>query len=299
MNPRDSFKALIALTLMTSVLSLFPSRTLACGPFFTDAIFVFTKHPDFPLENFAGGKLGIVTPSWARSYLIVAYRTLAGNTLSAGEAKAIKSVWDDRLNLSDSSDNSGTTKWIEAPKKVPGATAVTELQTYRNREKPHEYEEFLNCQQDAFQTATATLDERIRKFGVESNQVRDWLAAQDMVFSNCHEGSRIPEPPTGQDALIRADRAYQIAAANFYSTNYDQAKQQFDVIAKDQRSPYRIVSPYLAARAMLRKGSFAEKVEDARPALAEAEDRLNAVLKDSSLKLSHHAAGRLWNLVRV
>src|SRR5205807_1767808 len=105
--------------------------------------------------------------------------------------------------------------------------------------------------------------------------------------------------PTEQDALIRADRTYQIAAANFYSTNYDQAKKQFDAIAEDKTSPYRIVSPYLAARAMLRKGSFAEKPEDARPALAEAEDRLNAVLKDSSLKLSHHAAGRLLNLVRV
>src|SRR2546421_2856376 len=299
MNALNAHKALIALTLILSVSCLFPARTLACGPFFTDAIFVFTKHPDFPLENFAGGKLGIVTPTWARSYLVVAYRTLAGNPLSDGEAKDIKSLWDDRLNLNDHYDDSWSKKWIETRKKVPGATAIAEVQTYRNREKPHEYEEFLNCQQDAFQTATATLDERIKKFGAESSQVRDWLAAQDMVFSNCHEGSHVPEPTADQDALVRADRAYQIAAANFYSTNFDEAKKQFDAIAKDKTSPYRIVSPYLAARAMLRKGSFAEKAEDARPALAEAEDRLNAVLKDSSLKLSHHAAGRLLNLVRV
>src|SRR2546421_4185633 len=299
MNPQNVFKALIALTLIVSVSCLFPSRTLACGPFFTDAIFVFTKHPDFPLEKFAAGKLGIVTPTWARSYLVVAYRMLAGNPLSDGEAKAVKSLWDDRLNLNSESEDTGTSKWIEARNRVPGATAVKEVQTYRNQEKPHEYEEFLNCQQDAFQTATATLDERVKKFGAESNQVRDWLAAQDMVFSNCHEGSHVPEPTADQDALVRADRAYQIAAANFYSTNFDEAKKQFDAIAKDKTSPYRIVSPYLAARAMLRKGSFAEKAEDRRPALAEAEDRLNAVLKDSSLKLSHHAAGRLLNLVRV
>jgi hypothetical protein len=30
---------------------LLPQRTQACGPFFTDAIFVFSKHPDFPLDN--------------------------------------------------------------------------------------------------------------------------------------------------------------------------------------------------------------------------------------------------------
>src|SRR5438128_1670166 len=134
MDPKNNFKALIALVLMTSVLCLFPARTRACGPFFTDAIFVFTKHPDFPLENFANGKLGIVTPTWARSYLVVSYRTLAGNTLSGGEAKAIKSLWDDRLNLNDNSDDSGTKKWIEARKKVAGATAITEVQIYRNRE---------------------------------------------------------------------------------------------------------------------------------------------------------------------
>ena len=59
MNPKNNFKALIALVLMTSVLCLFPARTRACGPFFTDAIFVFTKHPDFPLEQFAGALTGV------------------------------------------------------------------------------------------------------------------------------------------------------------------------------------------------------------------------------------------------
>ena len=30
---------------------LLPQSTQACGPFFTDAIFVFSKHPDFPWIN--------------------------------------------------------------------------------------------------------------------------------------------------------------------------------------------------------------------------------------------------------
>ena len=136
-------------------------------------------------------------------------------------------------------------------------------------------------------------------FGADSPKVREWLAAQDVVFSNCHEGNKLPEPTNDQDASVRADRAYQTAAANFYATNYDLAKQQFDAIAKDKNSSYRIVAPYLAARAMLRKGSFAEKPEDAKPSLSDAEERLNAILKDSSLKLAHHGASRLLNLVRV
>jgi hypothetical protein len=294
-----SIKALLALTLVVSVSLLLPTRTEACGPFFVDAIFIFTKHPDFPLENYTAGKLGVINPRWARSYLVVAYRTLAGAPLSDGEAKAVKSLWDDRLNLNDNYDDSGTKKWIEARKKVAGAAVIADVQTYRNREKPHEYEEFLNCQQDAFQTATATLEERIQKFGAASSQVKEWLAAQDIVFGNCREGNRIPDATRDQDALVRADRVYQIAAANFYATNFDQAKEQFDAIAKDKDSPYRIVAPYLAARALLRKGSFAEKEEDGRPFLADAETRLGAILKDNALKLMHHGAMRLLNLTRV
>ncbi len=300
MNPKHSWKALVALTLIVSCLCMFPSRTSACGPFFTDAIFVFTKHPDFPLEQFAGGKIGIVQPSWARSYLVVAYRALSAAPLSERETKDITSLWKDRLNLSDDSGSEIVPQsWVEVRKKVPGAPEIKEVQIYRNLEKPRDYEEFLNCQHDAFETASATLEERIKIYGADNPKVREWLAAQDVVFSNCHEGKKLPEPTTDSDPMVRADRAYQTAAANFYATNYDVAKQQFDAIAKDKNSTYRNVAAYLAARAMLRKGSFAEKTEDARPPLSDAEQRLNAVLKDPSLRSAHHSSQRLLNLVRV
>ena len=138
---RNSLKALVALALVASVSFLLPFRTRACGPFFTNAIFVYSKHPDFPLESFAAGKLGVVDPKWARSYLVAAYRNLAGNGLSESEAKAIKSVWDDRLNNSwDSNDDQWIKKWTEARKQVPGIAAPPEIKAYRNQEKPHEYE---------------------------------------------------------------------------------------------------------------------------------------------------------------
>jgi hypothetical protein len=300
MNPKKIWQALVALTLITSCLCMFPSRTSACGPFFTDALFVFTKHPDFPLEQFAGGKLGIVQPSWARSYLVAAYRVLGSNPLSDREATDMTSLWNARLNGSDDSgSDAGSKTWLDARKKVPGSAPIETVQSYRNREKPHEYEEFLNCQAEAFTTAAATLDERIKIYGADSPKVREWLAAQDVVFGNCHEGNRLPEPTNDQNAMVRADRAYQTAAANFYATNYDLAKQQFDAIAKEKNSAYRIVAPYLAARAMLRKGSFAEKPEEAKPSLSDAEERLTAMLKDPALKFAHHGAQRLLNLVRV
>ena len=66
MISRNSTIPFAVLVLIVSVSFLLPYRTQACGPFFTDAIFVYTKHPDFPLENFTAGKLGVLRPSYAR-----------------------------------------------------------------------------------------------------------------------------------------------------------------------------------------------------------------------------------------
>lgn len=314
LNPKTKFDRasrtrrglIVAALVIAQVLAipfLLPQRTQACGPFFTDAVFVFSKHPDFPLEKFAAGNFGVVSASWARSYLVVAYRSLAGDPLSETEGKAIKSLWDDRLNNAyDYSSDSWLKDWNEA-RKAAGASAPVEIQVYRNREKPREYESFLNCQQDAFVNATKLLNERVKLFGANSPQVQSWLAAQDAVFANCGEGRHMPKDAAAElpalPELLRADRAYQIAAANFYSTNFDEAKQQFEAIARDKASPHHVIAPYMAARSMLRKGSFAEKEDEGRPFLNDAETRLSAILKDNSLKASHHAAGRLFNLARL
>src|SRR5438552_621176 len=299
-----SCRALIALALIASTSLLLPQSSQACGPFFTDAIFVYTKHPDFPLERFAKGQLGVLRPSYARSYLFAAYRNLTNATFSDAEKTALKSLWEDRLNNNwDSNDDTWIKKWFDARSRVPSLSAPPQLHAYRNREKPHEYETYLNCQQDAFDNAAATLDERIKTFGAESPGVKSWVRAQDLVFANCSEGRHLPADAAAEapdlPPLLRADRAYQIAAANFYAGSFDEAKQQFDAIARDASSPWHEYAGYLAARSMLRKGSFAEKEEEGRPALADAETRLNAITRDRSLAKSHPAANRLLNLVRL
>jgi hypothetical protein len=299
-----SCRALLALALIASTSLLLPQGTQACGPFFTDAIFIYTKHPDLPLERFAKGQLGVLRPTYARSYLFAAYRNLTNAALSDAEEAALKSLWEDRLtNAGESNDDAWIKKWLDARSKVPGLSAPPQLHAFRNREKPHEYETYLNCQQDAFENAAATLGDRIKTFGAESLGVRSWVGAQDLVFANCSEGKHIPADASAEAPdlapLLRADRAYQIAAANFYAGSFDDAKQQFDGIARDASSPWHDKAGYLAARSMLRKGSFAEKEDEGRPALADAETRLNAVIKDQSAAKSRPAAKRLLNLVRL
>ena len=128
MIARNSYKALLALALIISVSFMLPQRTQACGPFFSDAIFVYSKHPDLPFEKFAAGQIGILQAKWARSYLDAAYRNLAGTSLSAAEAGAIKSLWDDRLtNRWESNDDEWIKKWTAARKQVPGLAAPPEI----------------------------------------------------------------------------------------------------------------------------------------------------------------------------
>jgi hypothetical protein len=295
-------RTITAFVIATSLLLALPRPTRSCGPFFTDAIFVYTKHPDFPLERFAQGQLGVIQPGYARSYLFAAYRNLIAEALSAKESSALQSLWDDRLNYGGEIDDAAWIKtWTEARKQVSGVNASPDIRAFRRRDKPHEYESYLNCQKDAFEMAAATLNERIKRYGADSAELRNWVAAQDIVFANCSEGQSIPEPLAGSaDALVLADRAYQIAAANFYGGNFDAATKEFDEIARDRRSPWHEQAPYLAARSLVRKASLAEKEEAGKSALAEAETRLKSIQggehKFTSMDL---AVARLSNLVRL
>ncbi len=288
--------ALVAALLAAIVFN--STASLACGPFTLEAIFVHTVHPGYPLESYAAGRIGVVQPSYARSYLYVAYRYLSGGSFTTAEQKTLAEFWKDRLDPESLGDEEWTKRWLAARRKVV-AQDPTPISVYRSREKPNEYESYLNCQKDAFDTAIATLEQRIAKYGAESTQAKTWVEAQDHVFSNCAGGSSIPaELPADADALARADRAYQIAAANFYATNLDEARKDFEAIAADTNSPWQRNAVYLVARVLIRKASLGPP-EQKQESLAQAESQLQKILADKKLSSLHAASTRLLNLVRL
>lgn len=295
--------------LMLALLSYNPPPQLACGPFSNDAVFTYTMHPDYPLDRYAAGQLGVLLPTYARSYLFVAHRYFAGAGFDADEQKALVALWKHKLRdetyspnddkpLPESDEEKAVKTWLDARKKVADAAPITDIDTYRAVGK-EDYQSYLNCPPDAFATAAKTLDERISRFGAASVQVKNWLAAQDQVFANCGKGQTVPAAESASaPALIQADRNYQIAAANFYSQNFDAAEQMFSQIAADRNSPYRTVAPYLAARAFIRKGTLVpEEGKIDAAALSQAEARLKTILGDSSLASLHTAARRSLSFV--
>jgi len=280
-------------------LVLGPTLSFACGPFTLTAVFVFKSHPQSPLDGFAGGKIGVIQPSYARSYLYVGYRYLQGEAFTPSEQRMLTELWKERLDYGwEMGEDEWVKTWLDARKKVPGLSAPTDIRVYRNREEPNQYETYVNCQKDAFENAAATLNARLTKFGADSAAVKDWVAAQDQVFSNCGGGENIPSTTSDQDPTLRADREYQIAAANFYATHFDESIKRFDAIASDSTSPWRSVAPYLAVRSFVRKASLGPAESKSAP-LAEAESRLNRIVADQKLSSMHAAASRLLDLVRL
>jgi len=81
---KNRSRKIIMITLLLAMLLCHPAVQFGCGPFSERAVFAFNVHPDFPLAKFAAGELGVLQPGYARSYLTVAYRHIAGIGLARG-----------------------------------------------------------------------------------------------------------------------------------------------------------------------------------------------------------------------
>jgi hypothetical protein len=264
----------------------------ACAPEFPKAVFVYSRHPDFPRTDYLSGRLGVFQPTYARSYLVVAYRYLSGRPLNATEREQVRDFWKDR-GTSDW-DRTGTVwldKWKQARARVSGTSPAWRGDLGANRHDAATNSFYLNCAEDAFRTAFYTLEARGSRFGFRSTAVQSWRNAQDAVFANC-DGTKPVTPAaaaTTLPAVIRADRDYQIAAAAFYAGQYDDAESAFRRIAADADSPWKWIAPYLVVRSMARTAQL--DPSRSAPAIAEA----RRILADPKLTSIHGVTRVLLN----
>jgi hypothetical protein len=276
---------------------LVPRNASTCGPFFPDAVFTYETLPGKPLKAYAGGNLGVVLPGFSRSYLVIAYRYFTARPLSTGETRDALDYWRWRLQSSYADDaprKQPEHEWLEArnaiaPQNLPAITKFQQVE-------PWDFQQLINCQDDAFHTAALTLKDRAKRFGARSEEIREWVQGQDVVFSNCAGKGQIPGMiPQGRPAVLKADRQYQIAAAEFYQRDFDAAQQQFDQIARDRSSPWHTIAPYLAARCVWREAvlSDGENKQD----MVEAYQRLRQILNDPRQRSMHRAARELLGYV--
>lgn len=323
------------------VIAAFPFASLqACGPDFSPDVFVHHLRPDIP-RDFAAGRLGVLLPTYPRLDLAVAYRYLNGGTLTPAEQKGYQPTYsmseeverDTAANASQAEAAANGNQYMEPPGPADAwlkarnryAPAPAEIHDIRQYGMLYSAGSVLagsydNCQADAFRTAAATLESRAKTWGAHSPQLADWIKGQDAVFSNCGSGGSpgsnpsnkptilaSPLPPIPLDAplLLRQDRAYQIAAAQFY-THQLSAVASFQAIAQDSSSPWCGVARYMVARTLVRYAflgappASGDNMAGFDPALMkQAQQQLESMRNQQLPGVSRHAVESLLHLVQL
>jgi len=235
----------------------------------------YNDYPDRPVSQFVAGHFGIMTTELAKSYLVVAYRYFSSDPLSPSEQKSFMA--QPNLHPFYALKPLAEDDWKKELRASPMQRWVRARAQFRKEPPPFrfasnsdytpdwwEYDNGENCQSDAFLTAVRTLRARARIFGPKSQELQEWISGQDQVFLNCQEQNggtytvAFPQPVSlTASPLLRADRAYQTAAADFYAGNDNEAISEFQAIAKDPQSPWHEWGSYLAARVVLRSAFYA------------------------------------------
>jgi hypothetical protein len=296
------YRVLSVAILTTSLFALSSSPVLACGPSFIVPIFAMDARPE-NFAQFANGNVGIVHPTLNRSALFVAYRVFNNLPFSAKEQQDLVRNWQaeyENTDINEATKNTAINNWIAARKKIAGNEPEPKI--YADRTNPDSYSSFYNCTAGAFDNAVKTLEARLTKTKADDANIKAWLQGQDQVFANCSEAKELPSA-VAADApdWLKADRDYQIAAAQFYATNYEAAKADFEKIAANANSPWHETAAYLLARVAIRQASaISEDTAQRDKMLAyyqQAETQLNKILADTSLASVQGAAKQLLNLI--
>ncbi|MGA2736701.1 MAG: hypothetical protein ABSG65_04545 [Bryobacteraceae bacterium] len=290
--------SLLIVFLMAGML-MAPGDLSSCGPFLPETVFT-SKIGPIDEAQFFRGQFDILQPQYGHIYLMAAYRYLTGLGLTKADQQALTAkpaspdFWGDRGSPS-------MPVWLRVRNQV-GAPHLDQIDCFKYL-PDRSY--ILNCADDAFRNAADTLVARGRA-GASHDELRAWVAAQDQVFANCSVplpwapppqpvGPFIPSVlPAAAAPWMRADRAYQIAAAEFYAGQFDAASVDFLKIAADHSSPWHGIAPYLAARALIRKAT----VVDAAAAPA-AQEQLRKAIADPDAAAWHDSARGLSRFLRT
>jgi len=280
------------------LLLLLPSPSPACSWAFQDPAYWYEYLNGPERDALLDGKVGIIDSDWADPGLYVAWRHFEG----LGVPKELwPAFW---LEGPESEyfpqEEEGVTpppSAIDLWRAALGRAGIAEPSWPSNEistevpdgEGGTNWLFFVNCLDSAFKTAAITLDERRERWGAGSKELTEWLRGQEIVFERCSQpGEAAAELDAGWKADLRADRQYQIAAADFYSLRYEAAGERFRHIAADKTSPWAQAAAFAAARTTLRRGLFAQAGKEFR-----------AILADNNLLDFHDSARRLLDYAEL
>jgi hypothetical protein len=276
------------LTLAVILWGLVPAAW-ATGPLGPEIRF-FSRSGQDPVDDLAyfRGHLGILRPTFTDNRLYAAYRMMMGGHFSEAQARQLLA----RCCGPPETPFDAMTSWTDLRKRVAGVPPAKESTSLRRR--PEDMQLFdVACFPNAYRNSAATLRARMADHGASSPLVRDWVIGQDAVLLNCDTDSPLPAELPSAPAWLKADRAYQIAAAYFYRLDYARAGQLFAEIGRDASSPWQKAARYLVARCAVHAA-----IEEKTPKLiADAQQAIDALATDPELGDYRAEAPKLASLL--
>ncbi|QRN04007.1 hypothetical protein GH742_09070 [Legionella sp. MW5194] len=297
----------VGLKTLTFILSLFVFINSHASGGYDEERGLSGKHsPDFPLNGYVNGQLGVISPQYRLSYLIIAYRYLSNNPLSEAEQRQVLDSYavyfsdlffgenDFRVDVNQSNTaiaariyQTSTTfvekqlshRWKESNKSPLSERVKTLIQACPTPVKP--FTRFqLACQRlkaIANELETANLAEETKHAVLQA-----WLHAQDLLFNGESDGHAVREAinqiPVHHLPLIQLDIDYLKAVSYFNSqSEADQIKayEHLTRLAQNKQYPWHEWAAYLSYRALTRAACQEFNSGMARP---EQIQRLNDAL---------------------
>ena len=233
--------------------------------------YVSRSGPDIALGRYQAGELGVLIPSYERTYLYTAWRSVL---LGADGLKTAPNPQGGLLRAIGSR-NGG---WVDAAegKKIYAAWqaaigAALKQAPAAPKDDDSMANGYLTCPLGSYSFATATLNDLARRSDATPARLGAWVTTQRQVFKFCGDDAEaqrnrfdgvkrvIPAPvelPATEALYWRQMQQYQLASAAFYGENYALSGSLFARIGATDKHPLRLWGEYLSLRSQARAAVF-------------------------------------------
>lgn len=229
--------------------------------------------PDIALDRYQAGELGVVLPTYARSYLYAAWRDVM---LGTRDLKASPGM-EYGLTVSVEGRPGGYGDWRQnAPNDVyAGWRSALHDALKRDvlpaADKDNVASTYRACSDSSYFFAAQTLNDLAKRSDATAPRLQAWVATQRQVFRICGDDPEVRRPGYGQPKVVAAQPAalpasealywrqmqeYQLASAAFYAEDYASSSKLFARIGATDKHPLRHWGEYLALRSQARAATY-------------------------------------------
>lgn len=268
--------------------------------------------PDFPLNNFLNGQLGVINPQYRLSYLIIAYRYLSNNPLSKKEQRDILAALASYFHYASYPQNFK----VDADKSNEELAAIKNPDFFKNDQMAyHWWQKTISLPLDEriatiinhypssiksftkYQLASVRLEAIVKALKAAhvpqekiSTILQTWLQAQDHLFTQQHNGDEVRQLiqtiPRTHLSLLKLDGDYMMAVSYFNSENKTELLKSYDLftqLGNNDHYPWHEWAEYLSYRALTR--AACQDFDPQRPLLQRTQQLTTALTGMQKLAL--------------